>query len=41
MRETDALPERLRDYIGFISDFVGVPVNMVSVGAECSATVGA
>jgi adenylosuccinate synthase len=41
MRGSDVLPARLRDYIDFISSYVGVPVNMVSVGAECSATVGA
>jgi adenylosuccinate synthase len=36
-----ALPLQLRDYISFIGQYVGVPVNIVSVGAECSATVGA
>jgi adenylosuccinate synthase len=41
MRETDALPRGLRDYMDYIAKFVGVPVNIVSVGAECSATVGA
>jgi adenylosuccinate synthase len=35
------LPDRLRDYMDYIARYVGVPVNIVSVGAECSATVGA
>ncbi len=35
------LPLALRDYISCIGQYVGVPVNIVSVGAECSATVGA
>ncbi|MCC7479244.1 adenylosuccinate synthase [bacterium] len=33
------LPQRLKDYVRFIEDFVGVPVRMISVGAETGATV--
>ncbi len=38
-RGMDDLPERLREYVRFIEKFVGVPVRMISVGAETGATV--
>jgi adenylosuccinate synthase len=33
-RDTADLPREARDYLGFISDFVGVPVRLVGVGPD-------
>jgi adenylosuccinate synthase len=33
-RSGDDLPQEARDYLGFISDFVGVPVRLVGVGPD-------
>jgi adenylosuccinate synthase len=41
LRGNEALPAGLRRYVEFIAGYVGVPVNIISVGAECSATVSA
>jgi len=38
-REPDDLPSGARDYIGFIEDFVGVPVRLVGVGPDRDQTV--
>jgi adenylosuccinate synthase len=33
-REAADLPREARDYLGFIADFVGVPVRLVGVGPD-------
>jgi adenylosuccinate synthase len=33
-RSADDLPQEARDYLGFIADFVGVPVRLVGVGPD-------
>ncbi len=33
-REQDDLPQAARDYLGFISEFVGVPIRLVGVGPD-------
>ncbi|MGN6203269.1 MAG: adenylosuccinate synthase [Solirubrobacterales bacterium] len=33
-RRADDLPQEARDYLGFIADFVGVPVRLVGVGPD-------
>jgi adenylosuccinate synthase len=33
-RNADDLPQEARDYLGFIADFVGVPVRLVGVGPD-------
>jgi adenylosuccinate synthase len=33
-RSADDLPREARDYLGFISDFVGVPIRLVGVGPD-------
>ncbi len=33
-RETSDLPQEARDYLGFIADFVGIPVKLVGVGPD-------
>jgi len=33
-RKPDDLPQEARDYLGFIADFVGVPVRLVGVGPD-------
>jgi adenylosuccinate synthase len=33
-RSADHLPQEARDYLGFIADFVGVPVRLVGVGPD-------
>ncbi len=38
-RSFDELPERAREYIGFIERFVGVPVDIVGVGYEREQTI--
>jgi len=35
----DALPSQLHDYIKFIEDYVGVPINIVSVGPDRQQTI--
>jgi adenylosuccinate synthase len=39
LRRGEDLPSALRDYIGFVSRAVGVPVGLISVGADYGATV--
>jgi len=38
-REEGDLPQTARDYLGFISEFVGVPVRLVGVGPDRDQTV--
>ncbi len=38
-RTYDELPQELKDYIKFIEDYCGVPVNIVSVGPDRSETI--
>jgi adenylosuccinate synthase len=33
-REDGDLPREARDYLGFIADFVGVPIRLVGVGPD-------
>jgi adenylosuccinate synthase len=39
LRRGEDLPGALRDYIGYISRAVGVPVGLISVGPDSGATV--
>ncbi|MCQ2115601.1 MAG: adenylosuccinate synthase [Bacteroidales bacterium] len=38
-RTYDELPQELKDYIKFIEDYCGVPVNIISVGPDRSETI--
>jgi adenylosuccinate synthase len=38
-REEAELPQAARDYLGFISDFVGVPIRLVGVGPDRDQTI--
>lgn len=35
----EALPERLQEYIAFIEDFIGVPIELISVGPDRDQTI--
>jgi adenylosuccinate synthase len=35
----DGLPREIKDYIGVIEDFIGVPVKLISVGPKRSQTI--
>ena len=39
-REAADLPQEARDYLGFIAEFVGVPVRLVGVGPTASRSSG-
>jgi len=38
-REEGDLPQAARDYLGFVSDFVGVPIRLVGVGPDREQTI--
>ena len=39
MREWSDLPERTRDYLKFLSDYMERPIRFVSTGAERDETI--
>lgn len=39
IKSYDALPERLQEYIAFIEDFIGVPIELISVGPDRDQTI--
>jgi adenylosuccinate synthase len=39
IRKKDDLPEKLKAYVRFIENYIGVPVSIVSVGPDREATV--
>lgn len=39
LRDYSRLPQKLKEYIGFIEDQTGVPVTMVSVGPDRKETI--
>lgn len=41
VRRLDALPKAAREFVQFVSDFIGLPVALVSVGAERENTIHA
>ncbi len=38
-RSVDDLPTAFMDYLGFIEDYVGLPITYISVGADAGATI--
>ena len=39
VRDYDALPEATKQYLDFVSDFVGVPIRLISTGPDRKQTI--